>query len=263
MTDSPRPTVVVTGASSGIGREVARRLAARRHGVVLVARREERLRELADELEAAHGVRASVVVADLGEPDGPARVVQEIDALGLSVGGLVNAAGVGTAGPFAREDPALLARELAVDVVAPTILTNLLLPRLLEAPGGLLLNVSSTAGHQPVPNVATYAASKAYLSSLTASIWQETRGSGLTVVGLCPGPVATEFFEAAGSERFKVGTVSGIGPVVDAAFAAIDRRRGPLVTVGLGNRVQSFGSRLAPLRLTLAVAHRQTRRPGD
>lgn len=256
-------TVVVTGASSGIGRAFAERLAERGCDVVLVARREDRLVALADRLTAAHGVTATIAPCDLADVDAIDRLVASLDRPGLRIDGLVNCAGVGTAGPFAREDPEALARELAVNVVAPTLLTRMLMPQLLASPAGLLLMVSSTASHQPVPHLATYAASKAYLTSLTAALWRETKGSGLTVLALCPGPTATEFFEVAGSDRFKVGRMVDVDTVVAAALRAVDRRRGPVVTLGWGNRIQALGGRLAPLRLTLEVGHRATTQDGD
>lgn len=240
-----RPVAVVTGASSGLGRGFAVRLAARGHDLLLVARRRDRLEALAAELRVEHGVRVLVLEADLACPDAAALIAQRLADNEIRVEVLINCAGFGTADPFVREDPERIAQEIAVDVTAPTLLTRLLLPELITASRGLLVMVSSTASHQPVPNIAVCAACKAYLTSLTAAIWQETRGTGLRVLALCPGPTATEFFAAAGSERFKVGRVAEIDEVLDAAFRAIDSGDAPVLTVGLRNRAQALLAKLA------------------
>lgn len=262
MTPPPSaPTALVTGASSGIGRGFATRFAQHRHDVVLVARRADRLHELAAELRETYGVTVTVVPADLADPGAAETIGERLDGLGVEVGILVNCAGFGTAGPFADEDPDRIADEVAVDVAAPTLLARRFLPSLIRAGRrGALIMVSSTASHQPVPTLAVYAACKAYITSLTAAIWHETRGTGLRVLALCPGPTATEFFEASGSETFKVGRVGTVDEVVDAAFAALERRGGPVVTVGWGNRLQAFGAKFAPRRLTLAAGARSTTR---
>jgi len=248
--------VVITGASSGIGAGFARRFAARGHDVVLVARRADRLEALAAELRSLHRVEAAVVAADLTDPAAPARIAAELADRGIRATGLVNSAGFGTAAAFAEEDDALVADEIQVNVAALTLLTRILLPSLIEA-RGLLVNVSSTAAHQPLPGLAVYAATKAYVTALTEAIWQETRGTGLRVLALCPGPTETEFFEVAGSETFKVGPSVSVDVVLDEAFAALDRRDpGPVHTVGAGNRAQGLLGRVSPRRLRLWVASR-------
>lgn len=262
MQTTPRPVAIVTGASSGLGRGYAERLAARGHDLALVARRADRLEELADALRTAHGVQVDVIPADLADPTAPQRIADEVASRGLRVEVLVNCAGFGTAGAFAGEDAARIAQEIAVDVTAPTLLARIFLPDLLAADGGILLMVSSIAGHQPTPNLAVYGACKAFVTSLTASIWEENRGSRMRVLAVCPGPTATEFFEASGSNQFKVGRVGTVDEVLDATFAALDARRGPVVTVGWGNRIQSAAAKLAPRRLTLRVGRAATERAG-
>ncbi|MEV0463007.1 SDR family NAD(P)-dependent oxidoreductase [Nocardia tengchongensis] len=258
MSIQRRPVAVVTGASSGLGRGFAIRLAARGYDLVVVARRRARLEELALELRAEHGVAVLPLSCDLARPGAPARIAQQLADSDIRVDALVNCAGFGTAGHFAAEDPDRVEQEIAVDVTAPTLLARLLLPDLMRSPHGLLLMVSSTASHQPVPSLAVYAACKAYVTSLSAAIWQETRGSGLRVLALCPGPTDTEFFEAAGSDRFKVGRVAGVDEVLDAAFRVIDESDAPVVTVGLRNRVQALAAKIAPLRVSLALSERAT-----
>lgn len=249
--------VIVTGASSGLGAVFARRFAARGQHLVLIARRATRLRALAAELEREHGVRADVLPVDLAAPGAAAEIAEQLAARGIRAAGLVNAAGFGTADAFADEDPERLADEIQVNVTALALLTRALLPQLIEA-RGTLINISSIAGHQPLPGLAAYAATKAFVTSLTESIWFETRGSGLRVLALCPGPTATEFFDTAGSDRFKVGRVAAAETVVDTALAALDGTlRGPVLTIGTGNAVQGWAGRVAPRRLRLRIASRR------
>ncbi|MDT3317614.1 SDR family NAD(P)-dependent oxidoreductase [Microbacterium sp. KSW4-11] len=248
--------IVITGASSGIGPGFARRFAARGHDVVLVARRADRLESVAEELRGLHRIEATVLPADLADPAAPAAIAAALDERGIHPSGLVNSAGFGTASPFAEEDAARVAAEVQVNVAALTLLTRALLPHLIAA-RGVLVNVSSNAGHQPLPGLAVYAATKAYVTSLTEAIWQETRGTGLRVLALCPGPTETEFFTAAGSETFKVGATKSVDDVLDEAFAALDAANpSPVRTVGAANRVQGWAARVSPRRLRLWVAAR-------
>lgn len=250
---------MVTGASAGFGVEFARRFAARGDDVVLVARRREPMEELAAGLHATHGVTAHVVPLDLTQPGAPARLLAEVTERDLAVRALVNNAGFGTYGPFVGADPDRIADEIALNVTTVTLLSRLFLPMLLRADGGILLNVASTAAYQPGPNLAVYAATKAYVRSLTEAIWQETRGTGLTVLSLSPGPTQTEFFEAAGSDRFKVGQMLSVAEVVDVAFRTLGRRNPPpSVVAGARNRMTAVAAGLAPRRVALAVAGRLT-----
>lgn len=248
--------IVITGASSGIGAGFARRYAARGHDVVLVARRADRLEALAEELRGLHRIQATVLTADLTDPAAPAAIAAELAERGIRPAGLVNSAGFGTASAFAKEDAARVAAEVHVNVLALTLLTRELLPDLIAA-RGVLVNVSSNAGHQPLPGLAVYAATKAYVTSFTEAIWQETRGTGLTVLALCPGPTETEFFAVAGSETFKVGASKTVDDVLDEAFDALDSSDpSPVRTVGAANRVQGWVARVSPRRLRLFVAAR-------
>jgi uncharacterized protein len=250
---------VITGASSGLGAEFARRFAARGADVVLVARRKDRLDALAAEIEAAHPVRATAIALDLGTADAAARLDAELASRGLAPDALINSAGFGTAGPVALEDPARVRAELELNVVALTELSITFLPRLIASGHGLLLNVASNAAYQPLPGLAVYAASKAYVKSLTEAIWKENQGTGLRVLALAPGPTETEFFDAAGSDDFKVGAMDTVDRVMGVAFKAIDNPRGgPTAIVGASRAIQAHASRLVPTRFTLAVAARLT-----
>ena len=260
MTTTDRRRVLITGASSGIGEVFARRFAAQGADLVLVARRRNRLAALADELQQAHGITATVLERDLAVSGAAQSIADDLDRAGLRIDGLVNSAGFGTAGPFAEENIDRITAEIQVNVAALTALTRLMMPALLAAPTGLLINVSSTAAYQPLPNMAVYAATKAYVTALTEAIWQETRGSSLRVLALAPGPTETEFFDVAGSDLFRVAPAVSAEQVVDAAMALLGTRNSsPSHIVGTGNRLTAIGARLAPRRLALAIAARLTR----
>ncbi len=195
---TPDTAALVTGASSGIGAAIARELAQRGHGVLLVARRRDRLRALARRLEADHGVRAEALSCDLGRPASWRRLAERVAALGTEVSVLVNNAGFATGGPFHESD---LERELAqvrVLVEAVVALTRAFLPGMVARGSGAVLNVASTAGMQPLPYSAGYAAAKAYVLSFSEALHQELCGTGVTVTALAPGPVETEFWDTAG-----------------------------------------------------------------
>ncbi|GAB2660358.1 SDR family oxidoreductase [Gordonia jinhuaensis] len=248
---------VVTGASAGLGAEFAHRLAARGHHLVLVARRRDRLDALATQLHNDFGVDTLVVPADLTDPASTDLIVTALQDNGIHADVLINSAGFGTARLLVDEDPERVRDEIAVNVTALTSLTIALLGDLYAAEHGVLVNISSTASHQPIPSMAVYAATKAYVSALTEALWQESRASALTVVNLCPGPTETEFFAAAGSDRFRVGHVYTAREVVDAAMSAIDAgTRGPTLTIGVPNRLTALAARLLPRRLGLAVTAR-------
>jgi len=248
----PTQCVVITGASAGLGIGFAHRFAARGADVVLVARRKDRLEALAAELTAAHGITATVLTMDLIEPGAGARLAAALDERGLAVDALVNNAGFGTAGPFVDADAAKVRDEITVNVLALTDLSLALLPRLIASGHGLLVNVASNAAYQPLPTLAVYAATKAYVKSLTEAIWKETQGTGMRVLALAPGPTETEFFEVAGSTQFVVGSLDTVNQVMDVAFKAIDRRKGgPTVIVGLQRAISAHANRLVPTRFSL------------
>jgi len=197
-TPAPEITAVVTGASSGIGAEIARDLAARGYGLTLVARRKDRLEALAAELAAAHDVRAEVVAADLTDETARAAIVEAVAERGLQVGVLVNNAGVSTTGAVHASDPAAELRMIRTDVEAVVHLCSLVLPAMVKRGSGGVLNVASTAAFQPMPGQAGYAASKAFVLAYGQAVRAELKGTGVHFCTLCPGPVETEFGEAAG-----------------------------------------------------------------
>lgn len=197
---SPSSTALVTGGSAGIGRAIAHELAARGHGVVLVARRKERLREVAEQLADEYGVRAETIACDLAKPASRARLRGRITELGLDVEVLVNNAGFATNGPFHRSDPERELEQVRVLVEAGVALTSAFVPAMVQRGRGAILNVSSTAGMQPLPYSAGYSAAKAYMLTFSEALHQELQGHGVIVSALCPGPVYTDFWEISGWE---------------------------------------------------------------
>ncbi len=249
MSEAHAPgAALVTGASSGIGRELARRAAADGWTVALVARREERLAELAGELRSAFGTEVHLIPVDLAEPDGPARVESEAARLGLEVGLLVNNAGFGTWGPFADRDLEEQLDILRVNVLALAELTGRFLPSMRARGGGRVLNVASTAAFQPGPGAAVYYASKAFVLHFSEALHEELRGSGVTVTALCPGPTSTEFQERAGMTRTPVGDnplMMSASRVAEAGYRGA--LRGEAVVVpGLLNRIGAWLTRFTP-----------------
>ena len=196
----PRPSsaALVTGASAGIGAQIARELAARGHNLVLVARRKDRLDELAQDLEADHGIRAETVSCDLGKATTRKKLPAQIKPFGLDIEILVNNAGFATNGAFHKSDPERELEQVRLLVEAPVALTSMFAPDMVKRGRGAVLNISSTAGMQPLPYSAGYSAAKAYLLTFSEAIHQELRGHGVAVTVMCPGPVSTDFWEISG-----------------------------------------------------------------
>lgn len=203
--DYRRQTVIVTGASSGLGAEFAHQLARRGADLVLVARRADRLKDLADELTRAHGVTVNVVARDLGRPDAGRTLRAELESRGIHATGLVNNAGFGSHSALTDEDPDRLQSMIALNVSALVDLSRAYIDPLNSADTGILINVASLLGFQPTPYLSVYGATKAFVLSFTESLWEENRGTGLRVLALCPGATKTEFYDAAGSETADYG----------------------------------------------------------
>jgi short-subunit dehydrogenase len=255
-------TALITGASSGFGVEFARRLAERGADLVLVARREDRLRALADELSVRYGTVCAVVPLDLTEVDAVARLVAILAEKKVVVGTLVNNAGFGNHGFLTTIDPERLDAEVALNVAALVSLTRAFLPELLAQRkgalgNGALVNVASTAAFQPIPRMAVYGASKAFVLSFTEALWYEAKGSGLKVLALCPGPADTEFIEIADNSDALFGKLESAEQVVATAMRALDRRTTPASIVsGAMNAVQSRLVGFAPRSVVLDVVGR-------
>jgi uncharacterized protein len=253
---------LVTGASGGIGLELARLFAADGHDLVLVARDEAKLRRVGEELAREHGVRFHVVAADLADPAAPEAVFRAVREAGVEVEALVNNAGFGLYGPFAQtgaEPATALSRELEmiqVNVTALTHLTKLFLPGMVARGHGRVMNVASTAAFQPGPLMAVYYASKAFVLSFSEALSVELAGTGVVVSCLCPGATRTDFQKAAAMEDSRL--FRG-GHVMDAATVARAGYRGllagkPLVVPGAVNKAMAQGTRFIPRSFAARLA---------
>ncbi|MFJ6671791.1 SDR family NAD(P)-dependent oxidoreductase [Actinosynnema sp. NPDC091369] len=250
-----RPTALVTGASAGLGVEFATRLAARGHDLVLVARSADRLHALADRLRHDHGVEVDVVAQDLSAPDAVDSVVSRLRG---PVHTLVNNAGFGTAGRFEDIPAGHDQEQLMVNVVSLVGLTRALVPGMLAAGSGAVVNVGSTAGFQPSPYFATYSAGKTFVLNFSLALRREYRGRGIKVLALCPGPTETSFFDRVTPRAAIGGRMMSAEAVVRAALDGLDRDRA-YVTPGLGNALSAHLVPRRPRRMVAAIAERVTR----
>jgi uncharacterized protein len=258
---------LITGASAGIGREFVRQLAGRARSLILVARRDERLIELADQLQRERPNLSvhirKVDLADLGQVHA---FLEWLNREKLEVDLLINNAGLGDSGPFAESDPDRNEEMTLVNVATLTLVTRDLLPRMITQHRGAILNVSSSAGFLPIPGSGVYAATKAYVTSFSEALRAELHGTGVSVCALCPGPVVTEFQQVARRE----GAQANIGPkflvltveqVVRDGLAALEADR-PLVIPGFAMKVLMLLARLMPLPVLRWVARMSPRTRG-
>ena len=252
------PTVLITGASGGIGEELARLFAAHGHDLVLVARTEPKLRSLSAELARAHGVQCRVFAADLSDPSAPPRIFEMLRQQAVATDVLVNNAGFGARGAYAELDYEVEARMIQVNIVALAHLTRLLLPGMLARRNGKILNVASTAAYVPGPFMAVYYASKAFVLSFSEAIAEETRSSGVTVTALIPGPTQTGFAATAGNQDtplFRNGSVMSAAAVARVAFDGL--MAGKRVAIaGVSNKLTVFLTRLAPRTMLARITSR-------
>ena len=260
---SQSSTALVTGASSGIGAAIARELAGRGHGVTLVARREERLRELAEELDAAHGIRAETIGCDLGDAAARDALAAELEARNLEVEVLVDNAGFGAYGTLVE-----IGRERQLDMVRLNVeavmdLMGRYLPAMQARGRGAVINVASVAAFQPLPENAAYAATKAFVLSLGEAVHAELKGHGVTVTTVCPGPVRTEFMDVAdmgGAEASTPGFVWTTAEEV-AEQAVKGTEKGKRVVVpGMLSRATALAGQHSPRFLALPLAKEVWRR---
>lgn len=258
--DFPAHTVLVTGASSGIGAAFVEALAARGANLVLVARRGDRLEDLARSVRARHGVEATPIVADLASPMAAADLRDQVCRAGVRVTGVINNAGFGTFGKFVDDDPGRLAQEIAVDVSAPVEISRAFLPDLLAGGPGFLINVASMAAYAPTPRMAVYGAAKAFVLSFTEALWAETRKTDVVVFAVSPGATQTEFNSVVGTEDATSGaTMRTADDVVRTALGHLSRRNpGPSVIDGEGNRWSAALLGLLPRRVVAALMERVT-----
>jgi short-subunit dehydrogenase len=246
-------SVLITGASAGIGQELARAFASRRYDLVLAARNEAAIDALARDLAAAHAVRVKTMPIDLSLPGAPQAMAEALGAAGVDVGVLVNNAGVLTEGPFGAGALDEQLNLIQVNVVALTALTRLFLPAMVKSGGGRILNVASIAAFFPAPQLAVYAAAKAYVLSLTEAIGEELTGTGVTATALCPGLTDTAMMRGSNLARpIPTMMMMSAKEVAEAGCSAC--LRGDAICVpGLANKVITGGAPLAPRSLVRAI----------
>ncbi len=236
---------LITGASSGIGAEFARQLAGRGMHLVLTARREPLLTQLAAELHQAHGTKTEIIIADLSDPAEPAHLLEEVARRGVTIELLVNNAGFGQVSAVEKTDVARVLDMLRVNISALTELTYRVLPSMLERGHGGIINVASVAAFQPVGYMGAYAASKAYVLHFSEALWAETRDRGVTITTLCPGTTRTEFFDVSGVPGWlERHSSQEVRPVVRSALKALEKRR-QFVVSGWKNYILALLVRLA------------------
>ena len=251
-------TTLITGASSGIGEVFARKLAARGRNVLLVARSEEKLVTLCNELGRSNSIRAQYVALDLSKPESPAQLFAEATKRGLTVDMLINNAGFGSMSEFSKLD---LERELnMIDLNIKSLveLTHHFLQPMIERRQGAIINVASTAAFQPVPYMATYAATKAFVLSFSEALWEENREHGIKVLALCPGVTDTNFFEAARGHKPPARASQTPEEVVDTALRGLAQGKSHIIS-GWTNFLMTQSERFAPRSLITRVAGRMMR----
>lgn len=251
-------TTLITGASSGIGAAFARKLASRGRNVFLVARSEDKLVALCNELGRLTSIRAQYLALDLQQPDAAAQLVEETKKRDLEIEMLINNAGFGSMGDFAKLD---LNRELEMiqlNIRAVVELTHLFLGPMRERKRGTIINVASTAAFQPVPYMATYAATKAFVLSFSEALWEENRLHGVHVMALCPGVTETNFFEAAGMDHPPMRMIQSAEEVVETALRALQRQKSAVVS-GWTNLLAMEAERFFPRTFVTKVVGKAMR----
>jgi short-subunit dehydrogenase len=255
----PVSTALVTGASAGIGEEIARALARRGHGVTLVARRKERLDAIASQLASEHRIRAEALACDLTDADARDRLAGQIDELGLIVEIVVNNAGFGYSGSFTDADRERQLAMVRVNVESVVDFTGRYLPAMVGRGRGAVINIASTAAFQPLPGTATYGATKAFVLSFSEAVHSELGGTGVSLTAVCPGPVRTEFTQAAGIAAAEENTPGVIwmsaAEVAEQAVDAADKGKRAIVPGKLNYAGSLFG-RHSPRVLSLPLAKR-------
>lgn len=249
-------TALITGASSGIGESFAKQLASQGMDLILVARSEEKLQELADELRIQHQVKVDVIPADLTEPSAVDRVFQKTEQLGREVDLLINNAGVGIGGKLLKNGRSKVHDMIQLNVTALVELTQLYLPGMLQRGGGAIINISSIAGLAPIPNMAAYGATKAFVLQFSQALWAEYHKQGIHVLAVCPGPTSTSFFQAAGMDGIK-GVMRMPDHVAKSALRAL-RRKKLVVVDGFANRLRILFLYFLPKKFILKMVEKMT-----
>ncbi|WP_138753074.1 SDR family NAD(P)-dependent oxidoreductase [Paenibacillus sinopodophylli] len=249
---------LITGASSGIGEAFAHDLAAKGSHLILVARSEDKLVALAEQLQRKYYIQTQVIVSDLSQEGSAFKLYQQCVDRGLSVDILINNAGFATHGLFEQLSGARQHEEVMLNVLAVVDLTHLFLPEMLKKKSGVVINVSSTAGFQPLPNMAVYGATKAFVLSFTQALWEENRKRGVQFLALCPGSTETEFFKVVGADEASVGKRDTPERVVQVALRALQAKKVYAIP-GFKNFISSQMSRFFTSKQMLFVVGRMLR----
>lgn len=236
---------LITGASSGIGEAFARKLAQEKHNLVLVARSEKKLHELCDELMVKHQITAHYVALDLTAHDADRLLFEETERHKMQVDWLINNAGFGSMGDFAEMNLEHELGMISLNVTTLVALTHRYLQGMRRRKSGTIINVSSTAGFQPIPFMATYAATKAFVSAFTEAIAEENRSFGITATALCPGPTDTNFFAVADAKPLQIKGMQTPDAVVETALNAAKNRKAKKIS-GWTNMIAAFFGTLIP-----------------
>ena len=248
-------TALITGASSGLGEEFARQLARENNDLVLVARREDRLKAVAAEALKLGSSKVEVIASDLGKPDAAVGLYQEVTRRGIEVDCLVNNAGFGTHGIFHKMPLEREIEEINLNIVALVSLTRVFIEGMVARRHGTVINVASTAAFQPVPYMATYAATKAFVLNFSEAVAFEVRSAGVTVMALCPGPTRTEFQGTAGVATSSFPSFAYMDAETVVAQALASAKRGKSVRInGIINQVMAQSNRISPRAITARIA---------
>ena len=249
------PAALITGASSGLGEEFAIQLAREKHDLVLVARREDRLRDVADRARSLGAGKVTVIASDLGRADAAADLFRQVGAAGIAVDYLVNNAGFGTRGRFDQVPLDREIEEINLNVSALVALSRWFLPAMVAAKTGTIINVASTAAFQPVPWMATYAATKAFVLSFSEALSTELQGTGVSVLALCPGPTRTEFQQVASVEHSGVPSFAYMDAPTVVRQAIESAKRGKAVRInGVINTIMAQSTRFVPRGLVRRIS---------
>lgn len=256
MFDYKGSWALITGASSGIGAAFAKELAKRGTNLILVARREDRLRRLCSQLEADYHIQCRVIAMDLAPLDASRQLFDEVKKQKLSVNILVNNAGIGVFGKLDETELEQNLQLIQINIITLTALTQLFLPDMLKEHKGVIINVASTAAFQALPYMSVYGASKAYVLSFTESLWAEYQKQGIQALALCPGPVATEFFHAMGSEINTLGKKEMPDIVARSALNAINKNKVYVIPGAKKNYILANVSRFVPRKIALLITEK-------
>ncbi|BAP17547.1 SDR family NAD(P)-dependent oxidoreductase [cyanobacterium endosymbiont of Epithemia turgida] len=256
-------TALITGASSGIGTAFAQELAMRQINLILVARSQNKLYQLAEKLQHQVPIKVDVIVQDLTEQQAAKKVYDTITEKGLNVDFLVNNAGVGDYGAFTQRELSRQAEMIQLNIVALVELTYLFLSEMQQRGTGNIINVASIAGFQPLPYLSVYAATKAFVLSFSEALWAENKGRNINILALCPGPTDSNFFEAADfPDSFtnkNNGSLTSAKEVVKDALKALENRKSNTVPGGLSNQFIVNSSRFLPRELLINVIEKKFR----